>query len=527
MTIDSSLALRTTGLGKSFGAIDALKNVTLDIEAGSVLALLGENGAGKSTFISLVSGAATPTAGTIEIFGVPADLSSPHEAAKRGVQVVHQEPKLANEASIAENIFLGEYAGGSPLRLVRPRRLLAKARAHLERLGLADGLPDVSTLAHRLSAAQRQLVAIAKAMATDARVLFLDEPNSSLTPRETTQLWSLVRSLRDAGVAVVVVSHRLSELYQVIDQVAILRDGSLVAQGPADEIPIAKAVELMAGRPSSAHVDRARWDGTGREVVRLTGLHTRSVHGVDLVVHAGEVVGLAGLVGAGRTEIGRAICGADPVLAGTLAIDGKIRRFRSPRHALRAGVVMTSEERRQAVFASHDVTFNITASDLARLSRFGLVTRRMERAVSAEWVRRLALRGTPTTAITALSGGNQQKALISRALAVEPRLVILDEPTHGIDVGTKAEIAALVGRLAAEGLAVIFISSEVDELIGVADRIAVIRNGRIVQEAAGADGISLVAAALGEAVPDASGSSSPLIPASTESSEIELEGQNP
>jgi ABC-type sugar transport system ATPase subunit len=188
---------------------------------------------------------------------------------------------------------------------------------------------------------------------------------------------------------------------------------------------------------------------------------------------------------------------------------------------------MTSEERRQAVFASHDVTFNMTASDLARLSRFGFVTRRMERAVSTEWVRRLALRGTPGTAIMALSGGNQQKALISRALAVEPRLVILDEPTHGIDVGTKAEIAALVGKLAAEGLAVIFISSEVDELIGVADRIAVIRNGRIVQEAAGTDGISLVAAALGEAVPDAPGSSLPHIPAPTESSEIEIEGQNP
>lgn len=524
MTFDTRIALRTTGLGKSFGPIDALRDVTLDIEAGSVLALLGENGAGKSTFISLVSGAATPTAGSIEVFGEAASVSSPHDAAKLGIQVVHQEPKLTNEASIAENIFLGDYAGGSPLRIVRPGRLLARARAHLEKLGLASGLPSVSTPVHRLSAAQRQLVAISKAMATDARVLFLDEPNSSLTPRETTQLWNLVRALRDAGVAVVVVSHRLSELYRVIDQVAILRDGRLVAQGSVDDIAIPRAVELMAGRPTSIVAGRARWSGEGAEVVRLTGIHTRSVHDVDLVVHAGEVVGLAGLVGAGRTEIGRAICGADPILAGTLTVDGKARRFRSPRHALRSGVVMTSEERRQAVFASHDVTFNIAASDLARLSRYGFVTRRMERTVATTWVERLALRGTATTPVTALSGGNQQKSLISRALAVEPRLVILDEPTHGIDVGTKAEIATLVGRLAAEGLAVIFISSEVDELIGVADRVAVVRNGRIVQEASGADGISLVAAALGEAVPEAAGSSQQSDIASTTPSTPEHEG---
>ncbi|MCM2387604.1 sugar ABC transporter ATP-binding protein [Streptomyces albipurpureus] len=497
MTTERRLALGVASLGKTFGAVTALSDVTLEVEAGSVLALLGENGAGKSTFISLVSGAVTPSSGTIEISGEPARLNSPHDAARLGIQVVHQEPKLTNEGSIAENIFLADYAGGTGLQLVSLRRRVQRAETLLSKLGLADGLPPVTTSVHRLSAAQRQLVAIAKAMATEARVLFLDEPNSSLTPRETTQLWNLVRALRDSGVAVIVVSHRLSELYQVVDRVAVLRDGRLVATGTAAEIPIPRAVELMAGR-QSAPVKRAERPARGDVVLQMEGVHTRSVHGVDLTVHAGEVVGLAGLVGAGRTEIGLAACGGEPVLAGRVSIDGRERRFRSPRAALRAGVVMTSEERRRAVFASHDVTFNIAGSSLERLSRLGVLSRGRERGLAGDWVRRLALRGSPGSPILSLSGGNQQKALLARALAVKPRLVILDEPTHGIDVNTKAEISALVGRLAAEGLAVIFISSEVEELLGVADRVAVVRDGRIVQEASGTDGIGLVAAALGE-----------------------------
>jgi ABC-type sugar transport system ATPase subunit len=497
----TTTALKTIGLGKTYGAIHALKDVSLEITTGSVLALLGENGAGKSTFISLVSGANSPTSGSIEIGGENVRLSSPHDAARRGVAVVHQEPQLANEASIAENILLATYANRRATGLVRPRDMARVAREHLEALGLTEGLPKVTTPAHRLSAAQRQLVAIAKAMASDVEVLFLDEPNSSLTPRETTRLWDLVRGLRDRGVAVVVVSHRLTELYQVVDRIAVLRDGELVGTGSAAEIPLARAVEMMARRSAGATAATARDRVRGPEVLRLKNVSTRSVHDINLVVHAGEVIGLAGLVGSGRTEIGRAICSADTVLAGRVTMAGKAVRFRSPRAALRAGIAMTSEERRRAAFVSHDVAFNISASFLPRMARFGFVTRRVERRLAGEWIDRLHLRGKATTPISSLSGGNQQKALISRSLAAQPRLVVFDEPTHGIDVATKAEIATLIRSLADDGLAVILISSEVEELVGIADRVAVVRGGRIVREAVGDDGLSLVAAALGEDIP--------------------------
>jgi ABC-type sugar transport system ATPase subunit len=495
--------LQVTGLGKSYGTVRALRDVDLAIYPGSVLALLGENGAGKSTFISVVSGATVPTTGRIEFDGAEVTLSQPLDAARLGVQVVHQEPKLTNEASIAENIFLARYASSGAFRGVRPRAMAREAQQHLERLGLASEIPAVTTQTGRLSSAQRQLVAIAKAMASNARLLFLDEPNSSLTPRETTQLWQLVRTLRDDGVAVVVVSHRLKELYEVIDRVAILRDGRLVLSGTPDDIPIHAAVQLMAGRDATlAEAARVRRSHhLGAEVLRTDGVTTRDVHDVSLSVRAGEVLGLAGLVGSGRTEIGRAICGVDALLSGEVMLDGKPVHFGSPREALAAGVVMTSEERRQAVFSSHDVAFNIVASDLVAMSRFGTVTREMERSIAERWVAKLSLRGTTSTPITSLSGGNQQKALIARALAVKPRVVILDEPTHGIDVATKAEIAQLVAELAETGVAIIFISSEVEELIGIADRIAVIRHGAVAQEATGADGIALVAAALGESIP--------------------------
>lgn len=491
--------VRAVGLTKQFGAVRALSDVTLGIRGSSVLALLGENGAGKSTFISLVSGAQSLTAGHVEFGGVRQDALTPLEAARLGVQVVHQEPKLANEATVAQNIFLSDLARLPALALSRRRELNAKADALLERLNLHLELPSVSTRAGDLTAAERQLVAIAKAMAQEARVMFLDEPNSSLTPRETHILWTIVRRLRDTGIAVVVVSHRLRELYDVVDEVAVLRDGRLVGTGPATDITPTEAVRLMAGRATAAGPQRStRAPEATNEVLRLEHVTTHAIQDVTMGVHAGEVVGLAGLVGSGRTEIGRAICGADRVLAGRMLLRGRPVSFRSPRQALRAGVVMTAEERRRSAFAGHTVRYNAAASIWDRISRGGLVDRNAEHTVADEWIERLAVRGEPSMPVTALSGGNQQKVLIARPLAAKPAIIVLDEPTHGIDVGTKSEISALVRQLAADGVGVVFISSEVEEILDVADRILVVRHGRIVHATDAKDAVDVVAAALGQ-----------------------------
>jgi len=492
-------ALSTLGLTKHYGAVQALSDVSLDIHTGSVLALLGENGAGKSTFISLVSGAQPPTAGRIEFDGQMVDLGGPLDASRRGVAVVHQDPQLANELSIADNLFLARLAESPAYRRISRRKGESEARTLLAGLGLNEFLPDVGTAAGRLSAAERQLVAIAKAMATQASVLFLDEPNSSLTPRETRLLWRIVRQLRDQDVAVVVVSHRLKELYEVVDEVAVLRDGHLVGGGHAKDITSEEAVRMMAGRPARERPLRsAAPAAAGAEVLRLEAVCTESVMDVSLTVRAGEVVGLAGLVGSGRSEIGRAMCGADPVTSGRILLRNKAVRFRSPQAAMRAGVAMTSEERRLAVFRSHSVRFNAVASVLGKISRFGFVDPARERSTAATVIDRLAVRGTQLSAMTVMSGGNQQKVLIGRVLAANPAVLILDEPTHGIDVGTKREIGHLVRELAQEGIGVVFISSEVEELLDVADRILVVRHGRIVHETTAQDALSVVAAALGE-----------------------------
>lgn len=493
--------LRATGLGKSFGAVHALINIDLEIRAGEVLALLGENGAGKSTFVALASGALRPSAGQLEFDGRPDVLGSPLEASRAGVQVVHQDPKLANELSIAENIFLSRLAAKRWYRRSERRQVNQDANELLERLGLARELPAVTTKAGQLSPAGRQLVEIARSMASRARLVFLDEPNSSLTPRETALLWSIVTKIRDEGVAVVIVSHRLRELYQVAQTVAVLRDGRLVGTGSVTEIPVERAIRLMAGRelvkaerPEKASAER------GPEVLRMQNVSTDHVRGLNLTLHAGEVVGLAGLVGSGRTEIGRAIGGVDRLRSGRIFLRGNLIGLRSPRQALKVGIAMTAEERRHAAFTSHAVRFNATTAVIDRISRWGVLAPRVERKAASAATARLAVRGTLDTQVTALSGGNQQKVYIGRMLATDPAVLILDEPTHGIDVNTKAEIVQLVRSLADDGKAILYISSEVEELLAVSDRVLVAREGRIVSEAHGSDAIAVVGSALGEQI---------------------------
>jgi ABC-type sugar transport system ATPase subunit len=505
----ADVAMSISHMSKAFGAVRALQDVTLDLRSASILALLGENGAGKSTLVAAASGALVPDSGTILASGRPVRFTSPRDGIRAGVQVVHQEPKLVNEYSIAENIFLGE-AGA--LRAVRSRgmgSLSERADGLLSDLGLKTELPDVRRQAARLTAAERQIVAIAKAMAGAPRILFLDEPNSSLTSAETERLWSVARELRAKGVSLVIVSHRLTELYEVVDRVAVLRDGRLVGTGSPAEVPIGKALSLMAGaqraRPQAATEPAVppvpaalRTAGTA-PVLSVRQLRTRYMGPATFEVGAGEVVGLAGLVGAGRTEIGRALSGADPVRSGLLLLDGKPIRFRSPRAAMRAGVVMTCEERKRVVFRSQNVQENIAASILDQTSRLGFARRAAQRQLADEWISRLAIRGSADSPVISLSGGNQQKVLIARALATRPRVLILDEPTHGVDVATRAEIYQLIRQLARRGLAVLLISSDTEELVEQSDRIVVVRNGRTVDElAAGSGTFAVVSAALGQ-----------------------------
>jgi ABC-type sugar transport system ATPase subunit len=515
-TAPSDVALSATNVSKSYGAVRALQAVSLDVRSGSILALLGENGAGKSTFVAVASGATVPDTGTIRIAGEVVSFANPREAIRAGVQVVHQEPKLVNEYSIAENMFMSEAGARSAWRSRGIGVLASRAEKVLADLGLSADLPDVRTQAVSLTAAERQIVAIAKAMTGDPRVLFLDEPNSSLTNKETERLWTVARGLRENGVALVVVSHRLTELYEIVDRVAVLRDGRMVGTGSPAEISIKEALTLMAGAertqraqqaPSSgidSDVPAAVPSGTRRDrpaapVLSAREISNEHVKSVTFDVYAGEVLGMAGLVGAGRTEIGRALSGVDPISTGALLLDGKRVRFNSPRVAMRAGVVMACEERKRVVLQSQTVQTNLGISVLDGASRFGFIRPRVQRDLAQDWIQRLAVRGRSDAPIGSLSGGNQQKVLIARALATKPRVLILDEPTHGVDVATRAEIYELVKQLAAEGLAVVLISSDTEELVEQSDRIVVVRDHGVVGElAAGSNALSVVSAAMGQ-----------------------------
>ena len=505
-------ALSVADLGKSFGAVQALKDVTLSFRYGEVTALLGENGAGKSTLIRLCSGEHQPTTGKVAIDGQVQELANPLAATALGIAVVHQEPQLVSAMTIAENIFLARLGGNAAVAAHRPGALVREARTLLAEIGLSDAFADLSMKCAGLSAAERQLVEIARALAAKPKVLFLDEPNSSLTRRETDRLFGIVRLLREQGVAVVLVSHRLGEVYEISDRVIVMRDGSKVGEGTVGDLPKARAIRLMAGERL---VEQAAKDETkaAREidpkavpVLRVRGAGGIAFSDVDIDIHAGEIVGMAGLVGSGRTEIVRGVLGADPLYSGSIELNGHPVRLRTLRDAVKHGISFISEERRTSVFYGHDIGFNLTSNVLGRFGRLGFFSQRRRMRFAQERADRVGVKAeSVATPIRALSGGNQQKVLLARALASNPSLLILDEPTRGVDVRTKAEMYALIRNLAhVEGLAVWFISSEMDEILHLADRVVVVREGRIVDNIAkGPQAAQVVASALGEKAEDA------------------------
>ncbi len=484
MTTDDRALLRMSGIVKEFPGVRALGGVELEVRAGEVHCLLGQNGAGKSTLIKVLSASYRPDEGEIYWEGERVDLTTPQAAMQLGISTIYQELDLVPDLSVAENIFLGHElaTAGFSQRSATNRR----ARELLKRLGH----PEISATRSvgRLSPAAQQIVSMARALSQDTRLLVLDEPSAVLDQGEVDNLFRVIRDLTAQGVAIVYISHRLEEIRQIGDRITVLKDGSTVATGLAvEDTPTSELIKLMTGR-AIEYVIPPRGDrpaAAGDPVLEVRGLALAGVFsGVDLSVRAGEIVGLAGLVGAGRSEILETLYGARRPSAGTVSVLGKQLRRGSVPAAVGAGMGLCPEERKsQGLLLDQAVYRNITVSSLGRFSRFGLLDGRAERRSAREATESLDVRPAGVERLVRLlSGGNQQKVVLARWLLRECRVLLLDEPTRGVDVGARTEIYALVRSLADSGVAVVVVSSEVEEVLGLADRVLVVREGRVVHE---------------------------------------------
>ena len=490
--ISSTPLLQARGIRKSFPGVVALDGVSLSVNSGEVLALLGENGAGKSTLMKILAGIYTPDAGELLLDGGPVHFSRVADAMASGIILIHQELNLADNLSVAANLFLGnEELRGGPLGWLDRRGMNDKARALLERVGL-----DVvsSRLVGELPLGQRQMVEIARALGQKARIIIMDEPTSSLTQRETDRLFEVIADLKRAGVAVVYISHRLMEVGVLADRVVVLRDGRNSGELAREEISHRRMVELMVGRDLKQFFRRTHAAGEGavaptvrpqKHPIRLEVRDVCYADGpttpVSFAVRGGEIVGMAGLVGAGRTELSEALFGLRPVVRGEVLLDGQPVRIHSPGDAIAAGLLLAPEDRRQfGLVLEESVQHNLGLPNLDHLSRLGLVSVRRETEMARTMCERLRVR-TPRLAqpVNLLSGGNQQKIVLGKWLARQPRVLLLDEPTRGVDVGAKSEIYALMDELAAAGIAIVMISSDLEEVLGMSDRVLVMHEGRL------------------------------------------------
>ena len=473
--------LELVNITKTFPNVRALDRVSIEVHRGEILALMGENGAGKSTLLKVMTGAYQPDEGEIRLGGRPVRVPSPIASRRLGIRVAYQEPDIVAGTTVAENLFLGELPR---LRgpLVDWRRLNSDAEALLAPFKLSRTLRP-TTPAERLSPAHRQMIEILRALRGDVKVLALDEPTSSLSESDAEDLFSLIGSLRARGGALIYVSHRMNEILRLADRVAVLRDGALVGVRPAGELDNATIVRMMVGRPLGEVMKRER-HATPTPVLKVSGLTSDKVRDINITVRKGEVVGLAGLIGAGRTELGKTIFGAFRHDAGEIEVEGRIVRIGRPRDAIEAGIAYAPEERKaDALFLERSVSDNATFAILRRLTQFRVVKRRQELEIARDYVSRLRVK-TPSLhqMIGKLSGGNQQKIVLARWLATKPKVLLLDEPTRGIDVGAKAEIYALIEALARSGIGILLISSELPEILGLSDRIVCMQDGRITGE---------------------------------------------
>jgi ribose transport system ATP-binding protein len=471
------------------------------VQPGEVHALVGENGAGKSTLIKVLGGIYRRDEGEIHIRGRPVEIDSPHRATELGISIIHQELMLVPDMSVAQNVFLGR----SPSRfgVLTPARMNAQAAEILERFEVSI---DPRTPIRELGIAQQQMVEIAKAVSRQVQILVMDEPTATLTHKEIEQLFALIQRLKSQGVSVIYISHRLEEIFRIADRVTVLRDGATVETFGIKEADTARIVRLMVGRDLSDMFVK-KDAAVGAEVLRVENLTSTKVRGISFAVRQGEIVGVAGLMGAGRTEMAHALFGLDPLTDGAIYVRGKKVRIKSPRDALAHGIGYLSEDRkRYGIIPQMSVESNVSIAILGRLCTLGVMRKKLRRELGSTYQERLRIRAPSMEAlIKNLSGGNQQKALIARWLATDAPLLILDEPTRGIDVGAKHEIYALMSELAHQGIAILMISSELREVLAMSDRILVMHDGALagVLEGEGATQEGIMSLAMGGARRDA------------------------
>ncbi|MDB6027603.1 MAG: rbsA 2 [Verrucomicrobiales bacterium] len=491
--------LQLTDIRKSFLAVRALKGVSFDLTAGEVHALLGENGAGKSTLIKVITGAHQPDTGAIQVNGNIVEKLTPASAHKLGIAAIYQQPALFPDLSVAENIALS-LEPPKTFRRIRWNARHDQARQLLDRVG-AKIDPDAEV--RSLSMPEQQLVEIAKALGTGARILIMDEPTASLTHTEVQLLLGVVRDLRTQGVGIIYISHRLEEIFQIADRVTVLRDGESVGTNPVSKINEASLIKLMVGREVASIYPPS--ETQPRDVVvslKNLGCASSGVRGVSFDVRAGEIFGLAGLVGAGRTELARILFGITPADGGEISLNGKAIQIHSPREAVEHGIAYVPEDRRRhGVILEMSIAANMTMAIHPQFFPGAWLRFGKEEAFAQTYIRDLQIKAFgPEAPGGSLSGGNQQKVALARWLATKPKVLILDEPTQGVDVGAKSEIHKIIRRLAAQGLAVIMISSDLPEILGMSDRIGVMRGGTVtgILDGKTADPHSVMAAALGQ-----------------------------
>ena len=480
--------LELADVTKAFGPVVALRSGTISVDRGSIHALVGENGAGKSTLVKIVAGLYQRDDGQFRLLGEDVDFTSTAQSKAAGVAVIYQEPTLFPDLSVTENIFMGRQPTGRFGRIDRK-----SMRRDVERLFTRLGVSiDPDRPAEGLSIADQQVIEIAKAVSLDASLLIMDEPTAALSGVEVERLFSIARSLRDEGRALIFISHRFDEVFSLCDVVTVMRDGAYIATKSIEETNVDEIVRLMVGREVTELFPKQETE-VGDVLLEVDGLTMPGMfHDISFSVRAGEIVALAGLVGAGRSEVARAVFGVDDYRDGTVTVKGTPVPKRRPRDAMRLGLALVPEDRRrQGLVVDSGVADNITTAIRRQLSKFGLITTGMENRAAKEWASRLEVKALALDTVTAtLSGGNQQKVVLAKWLATEPEVLIIDEPTRGIDVGTKAEVHRLLSRLAAEGRGVLMISSELPEVLGMADRILVMCEGRITAEIERADATS-------------------------------------